>query len=121
MRASLLLIAAVMTAGWTGTTLAAEANDADYYPLKVGNEWTYHLESDGKQSTLVTRVAKQDEIDGVVLYRVDAESNGEVVATEHLRTTDEGVFRYRYNGSDVVPPVCVIKFPIKDGDTWHGK
>ncbi|HVU85827.1 MAG TPA: hypothetical protein VHD36_00800 [Pirellulales bacterium] len=121
MRASLLLIAAMMTAGWAGRTLAAETNDADYYPLKVGNQWTYDLTSDGEKSTLVVRIVKEEEVDGVMLYRLEAETDGEISVTEHLRVTDEGVYRCRRNGAQIEPPLCVIKFPIKQGDNWEGE
>jgi hypothetical protein len=121
MRAQLLLIASLLTTAWAGPTCATEPLDAKYYPLHVGNEWTYHFTSGGKTVTLVARVAKKEEIDGETLYRVEAEVDGEVAGTEHLRVTDEGIFRCRYNGSDVVPAVCVLKFPIKDGDTWESK
>ena len=121
MGANLIFIAALMTGGWSATTFAAEPRDADYYPLKVGNEWRYEFEADGKTSTLVSRVAKQEEIDGVLLYRIDSEIDSEPFGTEHLRVTDEGVFRCRYNGGELDPPVCVIKFPLKEGETWQGK
>ena len=35
----------------------------------------------------------------MTMARIDAEVDGQLVATEHLRVTDEGVFRCRYNGS----------------------
>jgi hypothetical protein len=100
---------------------AAEPAGAEYYPLKAGTEWRYHFDADRVTKTFEARITKIEEIDGLHLARVDAEVNGAVVATEHLRVTDEGVFRCRYNGSEVTPPVCILKFPIKDGDSWQSE
>ncbi|HEY4310647.1 MAG TPA: hypothetical protein VGN12_14450 [Pirellulales bacterium] len=121
MRANLavkaMLVATFLVTGAT----AAEPAGAEYYPLKAGSEWRYHLVADGVTKTFESRITKIEEIDGLPLARFDAEINGEVVATEHLRITDEGVLRYRYNGSEVTPPVCILKFPIKDGETWQSE
>ena len=40
------------------------------------------------------------------------------MATEHLTSTPEGVFRCRYNGIEVTPPLCILKYPFKEEVTW---
>lgn len=92
-----------------------------YYPLKAGNKWTYQIESDAvaKGSAKLTyQIAKIEKIDGVSLARLETIARGTVAATEHLNVTEKGIFRNRYNGTEVSPPICILKFPIKKGSTW---
>ena len=92
-----------------------------YYPLKVGNKWTYQIESDAVakgSSKLMNQIAKIEKIDGVSLSRLETTAKGKVVASEHLSITDKGIFRNRYNGTEVSSPICMLKFPIKKGSTW---
>jgi hypothetical protein len=92
-----------------------------YYPLKAGNKWTYQIESDSVakgSANLINQIAKIEKIDGVYLARLETIAKGKVAATEHLNVTEKGIFRNRYNGTEVSPPICILKFPIKKGSTW---
>jgi len=92
-----------------------------YYPLKAGNKWTYQIESDSVakgSAKLINQIAKIEKIDGVSLARLETIAKGKVAATEHLNATEKGIFRNRYNGTEVSPPICILKFPIKKGSTW---
>jgi hypothetical protein len=92
-----------------------------YYPLKAGNKWTYQIESDSVakgSAKLINQIAKIEKIDGVSLARLETIAKGKVAATEHLNVTEKGIFRNRYNGTEVSPPICILKFPIKKGSTW---
>ena len=31
---------------------------------------------------------------------------------------EKGIFRHRYNGVEITPPICLLKFPIKKNDSW---
>ena len=53
------------------------------------------------------------------MARSETVVNGNVVATEHLTSSAEGVFRCRYNGIEVSPPLCIFKYPIKENATWE--
>jgi hypothetical protein len=91
----------------------------DYYPLKVGTKWTYEIDGGNGQKIQVTKqITKVETIDGKSLARMETVVNGMVASTEHLESTEKGVFRHRLNGMEVTPPVCVIKYPYKDGETW---
>jgi hypothetical protein len=96
-----------------------DAKAPDYYPLKAGSKWQYQVEANGNKVTIVSQVAKIEKIDDVSLARVEASTDGKVLVTEHLRSTDKGVFRHRYNGVEVSPPVCVLRYPIKKDDAWE--
>jgi hypothetical protein len=93
---------------------------ASYYPLQVGNQWNYRVEVGGSSAQAVSRISKIETIDGVPLARLEATVNGTIVATEHLRATKEGVFRHRNNGQEISPPLCLIKYPVKAGESWEG-
>jgi hypothetical protein len=91
----------------------------DYYPLKVGTKWTYEIDGGNGQKVQVTnQITKVESIDGKSLARMESVVNGMVVATEHFESTEKGVFRHRSNGIEVTPPVCVIRYPYKEGETW---
>jgi hypothetical protein len=107
--------------------LAATASSAgdkktpDYYPLQVGNSWSFRVKVGDQEGVVVSRVARIDkDADGKPLAVLEAESNGKVVASEHLRQTADGIFRYRNNGVEISPPLCLLKFPVKSGDKWDG-
>ncbi len=96
------------------------AEQANYYPLQVGNKWEYRVDVAGTSAQAVSRIAKIETIDGAPLARLEAKVNDKDVATEHLRVTDKGVFRYRNNNQEINPPVCLLRYPAKSGDKWDG-
>ncbi len=91
----------------------------DYYPLKVGTSWTFRVQAQGQNLEIVNRVAKRENINGMELVKIETLTGGRVVASEHLRSTERGVFRYRFNNLEISPPLQLIKYPIKKkGETW---
>jgi hypothetical protein len=92
----------------------------NFYPLNVGNTWNYRVEVGGNSAQAVSRIAKVETIDGVQLHRLEATVNNNIVATEHLRATKDGVYRYRNNGQEINPPLRLLKYPVKSGETWEG-
>lgn len=97
-----------------------KAEQANYYPLQVGNKWEYRVDVAGTTAKAISTIVKTEAIDGVELARLEATVNNAVVATEHLKASDKGVFRYRNNGKDIVPPICLLKYPVRPGDRWDG-
>lgn len=93
---------------------------ANYYPLQVGNQWRFKVTVGENSANAISRIAKLENIDGQDLARLEALVNGNVVATEHLRQTDKGIFRYRNNSADITPPICLLKYPIKNKEKWDG-
>jgi len=91
----------------------------DYYPLKAGTKWHYNVTTgDGNEGKITVQVAKIEKIDDKPMARLEALKDGMVVVTEHMSSNSDGVFRHRSNGAEVTPPVQVIKYPIKPGDSW---
>ena len=116
------------------TTAFAEAQDKQqeekknlpsYYPLQVGNQWNFKVTVGDNTAAAISRIAKIEAIDGVEMARLEAAVNGNVVATEHLRQTAEGILRHRNNGAEINPPIVLLKYPInikpKEPMKWSGK
>ena len=108
--------------GWAQAPAKAQAKAGppNFYPLKVGTKWHYQVDTGtGPKGTMVNQIAKIENIDGKDLARLESVVNGNVVSTEHLSANNEGVFRNRFNGVEVSPPVCLLKYPPKEGTTWE--
>jgi hypothetical protein len=93
----------------------------NYFPLKAGSEWHYSGESNGQKVQATNRIAKVEVIDGTPLARLETTIGGQVMASEHLSSTDKGIFRHRFNGIEITPPVCLLRYPIKIGDKWESE
>lgn len=114
----LLLLPGVLHAEDKPATDAAP----NYYPLKQGNKWTHRLlVGDQQRGTIVSEVTATETVDGKELAKLEASVNGQVLASEHLQVTPEGVLRHKFNGMEVTPPVLLLKYPVKDGDKWEIK
>lgn len=100
--------------------VAGKAKFVNYYPLKVGTKWHYSLDAGNSQKVqLTSQIGGTEKIGGKDLARLEVFANGQKLpATEHLESTHEGVFRVRMNNLEVSPPICLIKYPLKTGQTW---
>jgi hypothetical protein len=116
--AGILLSVAAALVGGASLFAADDEAKPDYYPLKVGTKWHYELNANGKKMNVMNAIAKTENIDGKELSRLETTIMDRVAATEHLTVTDKGVFRNRINGIEITPPVCLLKFPVKDGESW---
>ena len=100
----------------------AQKNVPDYYPLKPGATWTYDLDpGNGRKIRVTNQIARIETIDGKSMARVETVINGRVALTQHLLSTPEGVFRCRMSDADVSPPLCFLKYPFKEGETWKAE
>jgi hypothetical protein len=99
---------------------AAEQGNAklNYYPMQVGNQWHYRVGVGDNFVNSTYRITKLDTFDGQSLARLEALVSGNVVAREHLRQTENGIFRYRNNDMEISPPLILFKYPLKD--KWDG-
>jgi hypothetical protein len=104
-------------------TAFADGQDKDgktpnYFPLQVGNQWNFKVTVGENSNTAVSRIAKIETIDKQPMALLEASVNGNVVAKEHLMQTDQGIFRYRNNNTEISPPICLLKYPVKDKAKW---
>lgn len=91
------------------------SKDKSYYPLQVGNQWTYKSSS-GHQ--VVVRVTKEEKIGDVPCARLETSVEGKAQSSEHLAAKPDGVYRYAGNGVKFDPPILILKLPAKKGETW---
>ena len=87
--------------------------ESPYFPLKVGTQWNYRM--DGLRYT--TRVVKHEQIGKVWCARLETKS-GNSVTTESIGVQKDGMYRFRGDGMDVMPPLCLCKLPPKAGTEW---
>ncbi len=113
-----------LSAIFTSACGLAEAQEktSDYYPFKVGMKWRYQVDSgNGNKVPIVNEVAEIEKIDDESLARIETSVNGKLAATEHMSQTKSGLFRNRFNGAKVSPPIQLLKFPIKKGEKWDSE
>ncbi len=100
--------------------------DAEYYPLKYGTAWTYK-DKTSNQSFVVKVAAyedlkvKQDDKDVTIrcaVLETTVAGRKEVVGSELVGISDDGVYRYRVGTDLVEPPAKILMIPCKKGDTW---
>jgi hypothetical protein len=90
--------------------------DALFFPLKVGNRWEYRVGA----RTLVTRVVKHELIDQQWCARLETKGD-KLTTAEYVGVRADGVYRFRANGFDLLPPVCLFRLPPINGKTWQVK
>lgn len=117
-----VLIAAAAATAAPAPPAKPPAKALNLYPLQAGNKWEYEVEVGGQTQTATMHVAKVEKVDGKELARLEAEVAGAPAGTtEHLAANEKGVFRHRFNGAEIDPPVCLIQYPFKAGTTWETK
>ena len=116
----MLLAALSVMAQESATKETTKEKQPDYYPLKVGTKWHYQVDAGGGQkATVVYRIAKIEKVDGKPMAVLEALVNEEVQATEHVGVESGGVYRYRLKSMELSPPVCLLKYPVKEGSSWE--
>lgn len=94
-----------------------------WYPLAVDNTWEYKTTTTGEGKEPATgsftmKVAKEEEVGGVKCMRVEMSIADKVVAYEHIRVTEDGIYRHSFSGTQPTKPVRFFKLPPKAGETW---
>ena len=101
----------------------AASKTGDYYPLKVGTKWHFQVDAGQPRRPMITSViAAEENTDGKPLARLEVYINGQKIpASEHLMSNKDGVFRVKFNNIEFNPPLCMLKYPLKTGQTWDTK
>lgn len=94
-----------------------EAKAADYFPLKVGTKWTYRIDNGSGQKVRLSRQVTGTEADGSARLEIITDQQKDR-GTERVLTNGQGVFRVEMSGYAVTPPLCLLKYPAKPGQTW---
>jgi hypothetical protein len=104
---------------------AADDKPADmpttpYYPLQVGNTWTYKVDYKADDDTRVTiTVVKNEEFDKQPCARLETSGGRDKPReSEDVAVKADGVYRYAIGGKKVEPPVKILALPPKKDETW---
>jgi len=103
--------AVVVLAASTAVVAQQPPAGGEYYPLKVGNKWTYKV---GDTTTIEMKVDKIEAGEATLSTSV----NGKQVATESVKVDATGVLRTKINGTAITPPVKFLALPVKKGEEW---
>jgi hypothetical protein len=114
-----LLVVVTVVFNQSRLPAADKESPTDLYPLKLGNKWHYRVDGGAREGTMVIHIAKIEKIDDQMLARLEGVVRGKTVISEHLASTEKGVFRHRINGIEISPALCLIKYPVKDGESWE--
>lgn len=90
-------------------------HSTEYFPLKKGASWIYRS-GDKKVTVRVAGFEKVGSDDCARLEYLD--SDKKVTATEVFTVRADGVYRVKFDGSLVDPPLCLLKLPAKKGERW---
>lgn len=89
-------------------------NVTAWYPLKIGNTWTYKAGA----ITMTTRVVKYEEFEKQLCARLESSMGDKVVAIEHVAVKKDGVYRCGFSGKKAEPPLLFLKLPVEKDQTW---
>ena len=107
MRATLLVLFAI--------AMPLPAADADYYPMKIGNKWTFKI---GEQDDrFVWTAAKNEKVGTQDCVLMEARVKGEMVGSEHIAVLKDGIFRFKMGEAVIEPPICFFKSNAR-GEKW---
>ena len=110
-----LLIFAAGPARSQDKTGEGPKHSTEYFPLKKGATWAYR--SAGKKGSVrVSGFEKVGKDDCARLEYLD--SDNKVTATELFAVRPDGVYRVKFGGSLVDPPLCLLKLPLRPGQKW---
>jgi hypothetical protein len=90
--------------------------ESPWYPLQVGNTWTYKDSSGGRFTLKVTRHEKIDKVNAAHIELSGAD--GKALLSEDVGVADDGVYRYKIGDQKPDKPVLFFKLPPKKGETW---
>ncbi len=92
----------------------AQGPTTPYYPVAVGNTWTYRAGDNRFQ----VKVAEVKEVGGVTRAKLDLVVNQKVLSHEYVGVGKDGVYRYTFENKDAKPPIKFLELPPKSGASW---
>lgn len=108
---SLALLSALLLPATPAPTPKYES----FYPAKVGTKWVYQ---DGDEEMILTVSAVERKPEELVVTVVQVLQDGKTTPYEKLTVSEKGLFRVEIRGVTFDAPLCVVRFPHKDGDKW---
>jgi hypothetical protein len=96
--------------------LKAQENlpDVPFFPLKVGNTWTYKV----GENHFSYRIAKIEKVGGTPCARVEMLVQDKPVSFEHIGIHNGAIARFSFEGKEIKPPIPLLKANARKGDSW---
>jgi hypothetical protein len=110
-----LVLPLALVLGGQGRTADDKAPETAYFPLKVGDAQTYRI----GDARYIRKVAKTEEFDKQPCAVVQTLVGDRVASWERVAVKADGVYRYSSDDNKYDPPLCFLKLPVKDGETWQ--
>jgi hypothetical protein len=114
LRSALALTALVLLAGLVAAQPGEKMPETPYYPLKVGNTWSYRA-GDNHFQLKVTEIKA---VEGKPRAKLELIVAGKTVSHEHVAVTKDGVVRYTFEGKEAKPPIKFLEVPPKADAKW---
>jgi hypothetical protein len=115
MKRSTVALIAVICLFVVGARTADDAlPETPYYPLKVGNSWTYK----SPQVSVTGKVARYEKVGNDLCARIESSIGDKVVTFEDVTVRSSGVYRCAFGDNRLNPPLLFLKLPPKKTQTW---
>jgi hypothetical protein len=86
-----------------------------FYPANVGTKWVYQ---DGDEETTLAVSAVDRKGGELTVSLVLVSKDGKTTPDEKLLLSEKGLFRLGVSGRNFDAPLCLVRFPHKDGGKW---
>src|SRR5262245_47375531 len=89
-------------------------NTTSLYPLKIGNKWTYRCGENRIEVEVkgVMKIGKDE------AFELMTSRDGTALMSEFIAVRADGIYCVRMEKKLVIPPLCILKLPVKKGESW---
>jgi hypothetical protein len=88
---------------------------SSWYPLAVGNTWTYRI-GEGRFQIKVTKTEKVGQTE---CARLELIVNNKPTSHEHIAVVGDQLQRFSFEGKKADPPITFLKLPPQKGQKWN--
>lgn len=96
----------------------AEAKEPYYFPTRVGDRLVFEMNSGGTVSEVVDEVTAAESKDGSVLVETRRTAGAGTGRTLTHDVSAKGVYHVAVDSKFLRSRMCVVRLPVKTGDTW---
>jgi hypothetical protein len=118
----------------------ALADDADYFPTKIGMRWIYRIA--GQSDRYFVTAVKEEKFGEQICVRFESRLRSQFflsgpagigmagalvapiffseqpIGSEHVAVSKEGVHRFSFANQPIEPPICFLKSSLPKGESW---
>ena len=87
------------------------------FPTAVGTKWVYALTGGGEQTIVISAV--KEEGDGSKVVTMEYVEGGKRTPYQGRRISPKGVFVLVDGAQKYEEPLCIVRLPHRDGETWE--